>query len=266
MSTVLAPAAYLLPVASMLALVSGCLETPSKDGCITSVDCLAPNLCVDNHCVANLDAGDSSDAGALPDGDAGSATSGYVTVEFDQESTRLFTDDGDWAPGELVGQCPADMFVNGISVTPSSHNPLLLAHSALCEQAATPIDHANEHIHGNPGGGDDRGDTSTGDWDVGFTKLECGPAEVVIGVAQSPSLVFGTILCSRSMSAPDPSNCVVLPFFHDRDDRLSSDLGDWAIDYSKNECGSSYVLRGMSIDFTTGELHRVLCCARMMPP
>jgi len=144
---------------------------------------------------------------------------------------------------------------------------LLLAHSALCERSPTPIDHTDEQARGIPGGSEARGDTSTGDWDVGYTKLECGPSEAVTGVAQaiSPSLMFGAILCSRNAPGSDASSCVVLPFFHDRDNVLSDDLGDWAIDYSKNDCGPSYALKGVSVDADTGEVHQLLCCARLTP-
>jgi hypothetical protein len=269
MSSSLGRASYPLIAGLILLPVASCLNGAPKDGCVTSADCLGANVCVDNHCVANPDSGpsvngDASDASEVSDGGAGGP--GYVVVQFDRLSTRLFTDDDDWAPDDLKGQCPENMFVNGISATPYSHGPLLLAHSALCEPSASPIDHASERTHGVPGGGDDRGDTSTGDWDVNYVKLECGPSELVTGVAQSPSLVFGTILCSVSAAGAGSSNCVTLSVLHDMDVRMSTATGDWAIDFSKIECDPSYALKGISTGSAPGELHRVLCCPRVMTP
>jgi hypothetical protein len=270
MSSSLGRAAYSLSAGLILLPVAGCLDMPSKNGCVTSADCLGANICVDNHCVANPDSGASVNGDAGDGGQRSDVSDGggpdYVVVQFDQLSTRLFTDDGDWAPDDLKGQCPENMLVNGISATPFSHSPLLLAHSALCVPLAGPIDHASERTHGVPGGADDRGDTSTGDWDVSYVKLECGPFEVVTGVAQSPSLVLGTILCSVSASGAGSSNCVTLSVLHDMDVRMSTATGDWAIDFSKVECGPSYALKGISTGNPPGELHRVLCCPRVMTP
>jgi hypothetical protein len=239
-----------LLVGAIASVAAGCLDMQSKVACVTSADCLAPNRCIVNRCVADADGGDFEPA--------------FVAVRFDQSSTRYFTADGDWSPGNLKAQCPAEMYVNGISAVSNNLGPLLLAHSALCQHSTEPIDHTSERTYGNNGDLDDRGDTATGDWDPGNQKIECGPSEVITGVAQTASLVFGVILCSESQPGPDPGRCVSLYFSHDMNDRLSTDSGDWAFEYVKNECGAQHVLKGIST--AAGELHGVLCCERMAPP
>jgi hypothetical protein len=197
-------------------------------------------------------------------GQAGSTTVADVTFQvaaFDVSDTRFFVDSGDWSVGYLKAECAQNEKLIGISATAVS--PEIHANAALC--VSTPISFVRtgfglttHHLDG----ADDRADASTGDWDIGYTKAECGVGEAVTGVSQSPDLKLKQIQCSwiESESANNVHACTALPFSSTSDNRLTNDPGDWAVGYSKNQCRSNQYLKGISSNSATGEIHSLLCC------
>lgn len=193
----------------------------------------------------------------------------YYTEQFDSGDNRGYTSDGDWAVGSYKAQCNQNEPMNGISATSIDIRPDLRGHSGLCESGAYSVGSGSvgslgtETTHSLTGY-DDRGDTGTGDWDVGYTKAECAQTEAVTGIAQSGDsyLNMTSILCTwiSSEIASNDSSCTTLVFSSYSDNRLNTASGDWAVDYSKNECGANQILKGVSADPSTGEMHAILCC------
>jgi len=111
-------------------------------------------------------------------------------------------------------------------------------------------------------GPDDRADTNTGDWDPGYYKAECGANEVMTGIAEAPgALKMSKILCNwfRAEVMANDSSCQAR-VFSQTDNRNGTDTGDWAWGYTKNECASNQILKGVSANPSTGEIHAILCC------
>jgi hypothetical protein len=192
----------------------------------------------------------------------------YYTEQFDSGDQRGYTGDGDWAVGSYKGQCNAGDAIKGVAATPISMSPDSRAHSVLCQSpygvssnSLEPV--GNETTHSLTGS-DDRADTSTGDWDPGYTKAECAQDEAITGVAQSgdSSLDMTKILCSwiQYEFASGNSGCNTLWFSSIYDNRVDTSTGDWAVGYSKNECGQTQILKGVSADPNTGAIHALLCC------
>lgn len=180
---------------------------------------------------------------------------------FDVSDSRYFTDSGDWSVNDLKAECPADAKVVGLSAT--AYNPEIHAHSVLC--ASTPETFVRTGFglttH-NLDGADDRADFGTGDWDVGYTKAECGVGEAITGVSQTGDLKLRKVECSwiESESGNNDQACTPLVFSNSADNRMSGDPGDWAIGYVKNQCRSNQYLKGISSNAATGEIHALLCC------
>ncbi|HOU89972.1 MAG TPA: trypsin-like serine protease [Polyangiaceae bacterium] len=183
---------------------------------------------------------------------------------FDNGSMRGYVGDGDWAKGSYKGQCKSGDSVVGISATAVAQGSGSRAHSALCMPQFTTLTSAGMEKIRSLTGPDDRADTSTGDWDPGYYKAECGAHEAVTGVAQTAnsSLKMTKIACNffRAELMANSASCQTLPFSTTSDQRLSSDTGDWAYGYSKNECAPNQILKGVSANPSTGEIHAILCC------
>jgi hypothetical protein len=54
--------------------------------------------------------------------------------------------------------------------------------------------------------------------------------------------------------------CTTLVFSTSSDNQLSTEPGDWAVGYSKNQCRPNQYLKGVSANAGTGEIHAILCC------
>jgi hypothetical protein len=182
----------------------------------------------------------------------------FEVATFDAGDTRFFTDTGDWSYGDYKAECAQNQKLIGISATAVS--PELRAHSALCVSTwDTMARGATTHSFD---GGDDRADTATGDWDVGYTKAECDMDETITGISQTGDLRLSKIQCGwiESEVGNSDQGCTTLVFSSTSDNQLASDPGDWAIGFSKNQCRSNQYLKGVSSNPTTGEIHALLCC------
>ena len=204
-----------------------------------------------------------------------SAATFYSEVFYSGDS-RGYTSDGNWGTSEYKGECNSGDPVSGVSSLDSNTGSSLLPHALLCNHGTYSVGYGTigalgtEKVHSLMGGGDDRGDTGTGDWDSGFWKAECNFDEVVIGVAEKNdgSHKISKILCAWISSELDAneSNCHKLSFSLTSDNRRSTSGGDWDSDHSKNQCGDSEVLKGISTNQSTGEIHAILCCANQPYP
>jgi hypothetical protein len=106
--------------------------------------------------------------------------------------TQRATHAGDWDWGYWKSECGANEYVSGIDQAPGSGN----LHGIRCSSASMAnngYNNCESHVVGGP---EDRGNTSTGDWDMGYYKSECSAGKVVVGVsANTSTLKPHRILC-----------------------------------------------------------------------
>jgi hypothetical protein len=177
----------------------------------------------------------------------------YNTLPFDQGDTRMTTRSGDWRLGSFKAECGASGVLTGLSRSPSDAN----AHAALCRDDPS---YAHQSCHTVAfAHGDHRYDTATGDWDSGYFKGECGAAEYVAGVSQTPAHQVDAILCC---AAPAPRASCTARVFANGDSRASgTDTGDWDYGDFKGECGAGHYVAGVSRSASSdGAPHAILCC------
>ena len=117
----------------------------------------------------------------------------FTPLNFVFQDNRLFTGDGDWFPHDWKAECGG---INNVLGGLSRHFVYdvcvlwLLPHCRNWQQAALCVS-SNISVRQNEGytlffgSADDRRDTSTGDWAVNLIKGECGPNDVVTGLAQT---------------------------------------------------------------------------------
>jgi hypothetical protein len=202
----------------------------------------------------------------------------YASYEFSVHDDRGYTGDGNWSGTDYKGECDHNLgeYMTGISANGAFISPELRPHRALCVQDGHRLDlygstDWNGRLHSHTVvGGTDRGDTGTGDWDYGFYKTECGRTEAMVGISQTTSHQVSRILCApMNQVRSNISSCSVLTYSNVSDNRLNTlsanwdqppDTNDWDPGYSKNECGLKQVLKGVSSNTMTGEIHALLCC------
>jgi hypothetical protein len=191
----------------------------------------------------------------------GNAYSGFKgidveAVRFDSGDYRLWDGTGDWKPGSYKGECSYGGAVSGLSNDPT----VWTAHAALCSdddpylyphKTCTTVDFTY---------GDNRRDTSTGDWDSGFVKGECGWGEYVAGVSQRPDGLLDSILCCQGRVAK--TSCAPL-YNYAGDWREDTSTGDWDNSYYKLECAPGRWVAGVARNTRPGQPggpDAVLCC------
>ena len=136
----------------------------------------------------------------------------------------------DWQNGSYKAQCAPGQAVKGLSLSTTSS----WTHDALCRTgttAAAAFPQTSCHAR-NFSSGDSRGTSSTGDWDKGFYKGECGSNEYVAGVSQSQSGQVDAILCCPG---PETHTACSAETVVSSDARETTDLGDWDYGYYKAE-------------------------------
>jgi hypothetical protein len=103
------------------------------------------------------------------------------TVSFRNGDSRGTTQTGDWDPYNFKGECSVGEYVAGVSQASSDHR----VDGILCCQGST-LSHSScsARIFN---GGDARETYTSGDWDYGYWKGECGDNRYVAGVSASPS-------------------------------------------------------------------------------
>lgn len=111
----------------------------------------------------------------------------------------------------------------------------------------------------HPNCGDARRDSSTGDWDAGRRKGECGATEAVVGVSRDANGAVYDLVCAAAGVAA-PGACVVRNV-NGGDNRGRSSTGDWDPDSWKTECTNGQYVKGISLDPDTRTPRSILCCS-----
>jgi hypothetical protein len=179
----------------------------------------------------------------------------YTGYVFDVNDSRGYGGDGDWAVGDLKGECAANEWMTGVS-TGGMSAP---THSVQC----TSTDTASSFTSGGhtltiSADNDGYGSHNVGDWDYGYFKGECAANEIVTGLSQSGG-ALNHVRCSGAARAI-ASNChaLAIPTSDNRESPRNNN--DWAVGYLKAECANGSAIAGVSRDVSTGATHAVLCC------
>jgi hypothetical protein len=187
----------------------------------------------------------------------------FANAGFHDINSRLYLNDGDWAPGLAKGECGGDYpAMAGVSTSPDH----LWAFSALCVPSPQVNPDAGRTISADPpprqlgGTWGERSDTSTGDWfavtsvgDAWDSVLECAANEVMTGVAQSTTQFFDDhnvepriwyARCSP-MDRHVAADCQAVEFGN-TNGYEDEEPGDWAPNYIKGTCGPNRYMKGIA--------------------
>jgi hypothetical protein len=182
----------------------------------------------------------------------------YNVAQFDTGDTRFFDGSGDWAVGSYKAECAANEKLIGVSGT--AYGPLIQAHGALCVSTTDSLMRTGWGLSTHSlTGWDDRADTETGDW---------AATEAITGISQTPGLAVSSIQCSAIQTeiGNNDAGCTALQFTNDANHQLSSDPGDWSVNFVKNQCRPDQYMKGVSSSPSTGEIHAILCCNPVFYP
>ena len=203
-------------------------------------------------------------AGAPAGGDAGSAgasagAAGQPAVvpayfNFSAGDQRGFSGGGDFSPGHFKGECAAGQIMTGLSLDPACGSPRILqcepGHGWTATKATVSAFCA-----------DARRDSSTGDWDAGYRKAECGAKEAVVGAARDSGGSLFDLACAASGSAKAGAGACTVRNVNAGDNRGRTATGDWDAAQWKSECAVGEYVKGISISPSTRHPHAILCCA-----
>jgi hypothetical protein len=112
-------------------------------------------------------------------------------------------------------------------------------------------------------GGDDRRDTTTGDWAENFIKGECRRGWAMTGLAQTPGGVVQKAQCS-SLGSVSATDVCSTQLFSGGDSRSSLKFADWSPGSFKGQCADDSVVKGISVDHA-GHPRSLLCCKKSIP-
>jgi len=160
----------------------------------------------------------------------------------------------EWDSGFWKGDCNNLEVVTGISVSPQNWG-----RAAVCRRDQKAGVYRATLSQPGEQRRMQRGVNGTTDWDWGFYKMECGQGERISGVSQtcSSTPAFHSIRCSSGYLAD--YNCETVQI-GGGDHRSSVLTDDWDWGYSKTECSPGKVAVGVSVEPSTGKLHKLLCC------
>jgi hypothetical protein len=196
----------------------------------------------------------------------------WSVLTFEGRDDRLFTADGDWRPGDYKAECGgSSSLLGGVSTTWSQVcDCTFLGLYCTCLSGGYTQDalciSSNVYVEPYQGitlditSGDDRLDTSLGDWSYGNKKAECARNQVITGLAQNAYGVLQGVRCSAS-NINHGVNCSVLNF-NGHDDEESNSRGDWSPGYWKAECSPGRYMKGIAIASPGGpQPLAALCCS-----
>jgi hypothetical protein len=125
-----------------------------------------------------------------------------ATLLLSGADQRLAQRQGDWSLGFYNLECAIGQYVSAVSENAMQNQGNNNFHGIQCAQGSGLG--ANETCTTRIfDAGDSRGATSSGDWDPGAYKGECGTGAYVVGVSSSPSTgAPHAILCCGSEVAP----------------------------------------------------------------
>jgi Chitinase class I len=175
----------------------------------------------------------------------------FSYYSFHSQDSRGFND-GDWSPGNYKGQCAQNDAATGLAIGAD-----LKAKRLQCENGRGAWTWGSATV--NPQSGDDRRDGSTGDWNFGNYKGECGQSEAVIGVSRGTSDGNIKHLRCAPVSGGAPSSCYARTI-DAGDNRGRTSQGDWEQGSYKGECADGEWIKGVSVTPSTGKAHAILCC------
>lgn len=209
-------------------------------------------------------AGTTGSAGAPPaaGGSAGTpsaAGSGGMTeplayFDFSAGDARGHQGDPDFSPGRFKGECDTGQLMTGLSFDASCVSPKVLQCQPKAAWTAP-----GEAVH--PNCGDARRDDSTGDWDNGFRKGECGASEAVVGLSRDADGAVYDLLCASAGPAIKGPGACTMRNVNAGDNRGQTASGEWSAASWKTECAAGEYVKGVSLDAATRHPHAILCCA-----
>jgi hypothetical protein len=189
----------------------------------------------------------------------------YGDLPFDQITTRQYTADGDWAAGQLKGECADGQLVTGVSASKTSAR----AHSILCTAAGVPMNmYPPRGITLDISAGSSR---STGtssvpwgtaiDWDGGFNKAQCASNEAITGVSQTTAGRIAKVRCTPMETPLSVAAGGCYPrIFSTADNRGNVDANEWATGFWRGECAAGEIPVGISANTGSGAAHAIYCC------
>jgi hypothetical protein len=182
--------------------------------------------------------------------------------------------DYDWALGYWKGECGQDA---PILVGASTHDDFgwftedWWTQDILCSSSSIQVSSGWNYVL-TVVQGDDRWDTSTGDWAKGRHKAECGPTDVMVGLAQTTDDEGSNLVAARCMgtlNVASARDCApVVSWARNARESPTFD-GDWSYGYTKGQCGEGRYVKGaagtnvwaMSIaGGTVNDVTTLLCC------
>jgi hypothetical protein len=178
---------------------------------------------------------------------------------------------GDWAYELFKGDCAGGTpIINGIGFHYNdSHTDAL-----LCKVTVNAVQFNYPRAYTMwMDKGDARSDISTGDWAPGQYKGECGPTEMLVGIAQRTSGSRDAILCAPTLNRQPPSQCHAvksesrtlisqrgMDLWAWQDNRYSLLGGDWDENEAKLQCANNEYVKGVSRG-ADNQSPVILCCA-----
>ena len=125
-----------------------------------------------------------------------------ATLLFSGTDQRLADRGGDWSQGFIKFECGIGQYLSAVSENAAALQGDNRFHGIQCALGTGLGD--NETCTARVfDAGDDRGTTSTGDWDPGAFKGECGVGAYAVGVSASTTTgAPHAILCCSSSSTP----------------------------------------------------------------
>jgi len=186
------------------------------------------------------------------------ATTGRAVSYFDFSAgdMRGYAGDGDFSPQHWKGECRAGQVMTGLSVDTSCASP----HVMQCESGRS-WSAPSATVH--PNCGDARRDTSTGDWDSGHFKGECGASEAVVGISRAADGAVHDLLCAQA-DVPSAGACTARNV-NGGENRGRTLTGDWSLGQWKTECAPGQYVKGVSLEPDLRHPHAILCCSGAGP-
>lgn len=182
----------------------------------------------------------------------------HKVLFYNGHDNRLNTDSNDWAPQRWKSECDTSSFAKGASMSTSNKQP----NAILCKDAGTTItEDPQDFTAYKYYGGDNRGTTSTGDWDFGRWKGECAEDEIITGLSMIPSKKYPySIICQKfDTSAITIESGYSVYTYNGGNDRGSTTTGNWDQGFWKGECAENEIMTGVSMNPSSKTPHSILC-------
>lgn len=189
-------------------------------------------------------------------------------MNFHGGDSRLFTGDGDWAWTYWKGECGQGTNIivgssmhydSGALFDPFSSQSWWTQAILCASSSQIQVDQNNGYTLFSLYG-DDRRDTSTGDWSYGNYKAECAATDVMTGMFQSDNSgqsSLGGARCSHS-NLRGAKDCAPLVDFGGDDRESPTFGGDWSYGYWKNQCAQGRYVKGVASGGFAAAV--ILCC------